>query len=83
MPIGNGLDFQLGRWDNLLGYESSDSYKNPNYTRSYAYSFEPTEHTGLLASYKFCDAVNLQAGVADTVNTIGAEFSHGPRQRSH
>jgi hypothetical protein len=69
MPIGNGLDWQLGRWDNLLGYESSDSYKNPNYTRSYAYSFEPTEHTGLLASYAVSSSVNIQAGVVDTVNT--------------
>jgi Putative beta-barrel porin-2, OmpL-like. bbp2 len=69
MPIGNGLDWQLGRWDNLLGYESSDAYKNPNFTRSYAYSAEPTEHTGLLASYKFCDAFTLQAGVADTATT--------------
>jgi hypothetical protein len=71
MPIGNGLDWQLGRWDNLLGYESSDSMKNPNFTRSYGYSFEPTEHTGLLASYKVCDAVNVQAGVANTVTTLG------------
>jgi hypothetical protein len=71
VPVGNGLDFQLGRWDNLLGYEGSDSYKNPNYTRSYGYTIEPTEHTGLLASYKVCDAVNLQAGVADTLTTGG------------
>jgi Putative beta-barrel porin-2, OmpL-like. bbp2 len=71
MPIGNGLDWQLGRWDNLLGYESSDSYKNPNWTRSYAYTAEPTEHTGLLATYKFCDAFTLEAGVADTVTTTG------------
>jgi hypothetical protein len=78
MPIGNGLDWQLGRWDNLLGYEGSDSYKNPNYTRSYGYSFEPTEHTGLLASYKFCDAVNLQAGVADTVTTLGINDRSDP-----
>jgi hypothetical protein len=71
MPIGNGLDWQLGRWDNLLGYESSDAYKNPNWTRSYGYTAEPTEHTGLLASYKFCDAFSLRAGVADTVTTTG------------
>jgi hypothetical protein len=69
-PIGNGLDFQLGRWDNILGYESNDDYKNPNWTRSYGYSFEPTEHTGLLASYKFCDAVSVQVGAADTLTTI-------------
>jgi hypothetical protein len=78
MPIGNGLDWQFGRWDNLLGYESSDSYKNPNYTRSYAYTFEPTEHTGLLANYKFCDAVNLQLGVADTVTTLGLTSRSDP-----
>jgi hypothetical protein len=71
VPIGNGLDFQLGRWDSLLGYESSDSMKNPNYTRSYGKTFEPTENTGLLGSYKFCDAFTLQAGVADTLTTTG------------
>jgi len=78
MPVGNGIDWQLGRWDNLLGYESSDSYKNPNFTRSYGYSFEPTEHTGLLGSYKVCDAVNLQAGVADTVNTLALNSRTDP-----
>ncbi len=71
MPLGNGLDWQLGRWDNLLGYESSDAMKDPNWTRSYGYTAEPTEHTGLLATYKFCDAFTLQAGVADTVTTSG------------
>jgi hypothetical protein len=71
VPVGNGLDWQLGRWDSLLGYESSDSMKNPNYTRSYGKTFEPTENTGLLASYKFCDMFSLQAGVADTLTTTG------------
>jgi hypothetical protein len=71
MPLGNGLDWQLGRWDNLLGYESSDAYKDPNWSRSYGYTAEPTEHTGLLATYKFCDAFTLQAGVVDTVTTTG------------
>jgi hypothetical protein len=77
-PIGNGIDWQIGRWDNLLGYESSDSYKNPDYTRSYGYSFEPTEHTGLLGAYKVSDAVNLQVGVADTVNTLGLNSRSDP-----
>ncbi len=70
LPVGNGIDLKLGRWDNIIGYESSDAYKNPNWSRSYGYSFEPTEHTGLLASYKFNDSINLQAGVADTINTL-------------
>jgi hypothetical protein len=70
MPIGNGLNWKIGRWDSLLGYESSDSMNNPNYTRSYGKTFEPTENTGLLASYKVCDSLNLQAGVADTLTTL-------------
>jgi hypothetical protein len=70
-PVGNGLDFQMGRWDNLIGYESNDSYKNPNWTHSYGYSLEPTEHTGLLSTYKICDALTAQVGVVDTLTTVG------------
>jgi hypothetical protein len=78
VPVGNGIDFELGRWDSLLGYESSDSMKNPNYTRSYGKTFEPTENTGLLGSYKFCDAVSAQAGVADTLNTLSVNARSDP-----
>jgi len=78
MPVGNGIDWQLGRWDNLLGYEGSDSYKNPNFTRSYGYSFEPTEHTGLLGTYAFNSTVSLQAGIADTINTLGLNSRSDP-----
>jgi hypothetical protein len=69
MPVGNGIDWQLGRIDSLLGYESSDSYKNPNFTRSYGKTVEPTEMTGLVASYKFSDAISLQLGASDTATT--------------
>jgi len=68
MPVGDGLHWQIGRWDSLLGYESSDSMLNANYTHSYGKTFEPTENTGLLLSYKN-DAFSAQAGVANTVNT--------------
>jgi len=78
MPIGNGIDWKIGRWDSLLGYESSDSMKNPNYTHSYGKTFEPTENTGILASYKVCDAVTVQAGVADTLNTFGLNTRSAP-----
>ena len=72
IPIGNGLELKLGRFDNILGYETSDAMNDPNWTRSYGYSMEPTEHTGLLASYKFADWIGLQAGIADEVSTVGA-----------
>jgi len=72
VPVGNGMDFKVGEWDNLLGYESTDSYKNPNWTRSYGYTIEPTEHIGILASYKFSDCVTAQFGVA---NDLTAGFN--------
>jgi len=69
MPIGNGLDWQIGRFGNILGYESTTSYQNPNWTHSYAWTIEPTEHTGVLASYKVCESFSILAGVANTVTT--------------
>src|SRR5229473_4647447 len=68
-PIGNGLQFQIGRFGNVIGYESTTSYLNPNYTHSYAWSIQPTEHTGILASYKFNDLLSAQLGLANEVTT--------------
>ncbi|MCX6923933.1 MAG: outer membrane beta-barrel protein [Verrucomicrobia bacterium] len=67
-PVGTGLDFKMGVFDSIIGYESLEAGNNPNFTRSYGNSIEPTTHTGLLASYRFCDAFSASAGVADTVN---------------
>jgi hypothetical protein len=71
IPIGNGLELKLGRWDALLGYESSDAEYNPNWTHTYGKTFEPTENTGLLASYKFAEWFGAQVGIADELTTIG------------
>jgi hypothetical protein len=65
-PVGNGLDFKMGVFDTLLGYEVSDGPNNPNITRSYGYTIEPQTHTGVLMSYQFCEAFSASAGVANT-----------------
>jgi hypothetical protein len=70
VPVGNGIDFEVGQWDNIIGYESNDDYKNPNWSRSYGYSIEPTTHTGVLGTYKFSDAISLQLGVANSLDTL-------------
>ena len=67
-PVGNGLDWKIGVFDTVIGYESLSSPSNPHYTHSYGFTIEPTTHTGLLASYKVNDAVSLSAGVANTVS---------------
>jgi len=65
-PVGNGLDFKMGVFDGIIGYESFDSYKNPNYSRSYGYSITPRTHTGILASYQVAEWMSLMVGIADT-----------------
>ena len=65
-PIGNGLDLKLGTWDTIIGYEVFNSGSNPNYTRSWGYTLEPTQHTGLLGSYQINKVVGVSAGIANT-----------------
>ncbi len=66
-PVGNGIDWKLGVWDTVIGYEGTTSGNNPNYSRSFGYNLEPTTHTGLLGSYKVIDEVTVQAGIANTL----------------
>jgi hypothetical protein len=75
VPAGNGIDFKVGSFSTVIGYESFESYLNPNYSRSFGWQLEPTQHTGVLASYKITDAVGVSAGVA---NTWGAGISARP-----
>jgi hypothetical protein len=67
-PVGNGIDWKVGVFDTIIGYESTSSPLDPNYTRSYGYSIEPTTHTGVLATYKVADVLSMTAGVADSSN---------------
>jgi len=76
-PLGNGLDFKIGVWDTLIGYEVFESINNPNVTRSYAYSIEPTTHTGIQADYQFCDSLSAIVGVADTFGPVINERAFG------
>lgn len=67
-PIGNGIDWKIGVFDTIIGYESSNAGDNPNYSRSWGYTIEPTQMTGILGSYRFCDVVSASFGVANTWN---------------
>src|SRR2546426_4394520 len=66
MPFGNGIDWKIGVFDSIIGYESVESPNNPNYTRSFGHSIEPQTHTGVLASYRWNDNVSFSAGIANT-----------------
>ena len=82
-PIGNGLDFKLGSFSTIGGYEVFEAGDNANYSRSYAWQAEPTQHTGLLASYKVNDTLSLRAGAANTFATgINNRTAKGQRDES-
>jgi Putative beta-barrel porin-2, OmpL-like. bbp2 len=83
-PVGNGIDWKIGVWDTIVGYESLNDPANPNYTRSYAYGLEPTTHTGILGTYKVSDMVTVQAGVADSGGSSGVnDFAARESQKAY
>jgi hypothetical protein len=65
VPVGNGLELHIGQFGTFNGYEAYDSYKNPNWSRSYGFFDETSAHTGIAAFYKVCDSLTLQAGVGN------------------
>ena len=72
-PVGNGLDWKVGVFDTIIGYESVEGPVNPNYTRSFGQAIEPQTHTGALATYRFSDLISASAGMANTTTpTINA-----------
>jgi hypothetical protein len=77
-PVGNGIDWKIGIFDTIIGYESTTSGNNPNYSRSFGYNIEPTTHTGVLASYKAFDWLSVQAGVADTAYAGSGAYTAAP-----
>jgi hypothetical protein len=68
-PIGNGVDFKMGAFDTPIGHEVANVAENAHFTRSLAWSLQPTTHTGLSAAYRFNDLFAVALGV---VNGRGA-----------
>ena len=82
-PIGNGLDFKVGVWDTPIGYETFDAHKNPNYSRSWGYTIEPTTHTGVLMSYQLCKWASASAGMANTFGPSINARGNPPKAESY
>ena len=81
LPAGNGIDVKMGVFNTIIGYESFESYLNPNFSRSFGWQLEPTQHTGILASYQLSEAVSVAGGVADT--WAAGVNARSPRAESH
>lgn len=77
-PVGNGIEWKIGVFDTIIGYESVASPNNPNYTRSYGQTIEPQTHTGILGTYRVNDIISVAAGVANTVGPVINSKAQGP-----
>lgn len=82
-PVGNGIDFKVGVFDTIIGYESLESGNNPNFTRSWGHSIEPQTHTGVLATYRFTDYISAAVGVANTVGPMINERAFPEKSESY
>jgi Putative beta-barrel porin-2, OmpL-like. bbp2 len=82
-PVGNGIDWKIGVMDGIIGYETTTSGGNPNMTRSYGYTIEPTTQTGLLGTYRFCDAISASFGIANEVGPTINERAVPPSWKAY
>jgi hypothetical protein len=77
-PVGNGIQWKIGVWDTLVGYEVLTSADNPNFTRSWGFTIEPTTHTGVHAGYQINDWLAAEACVANTFGPTINGRAHPP-----
>ena len=82
-PVGNGIDWKIGVFDTIIGYEVLGSPSNPNFTRANGFTIEPFTHTGIQAGYKVSDALTLTAAVADTFGTSINARANPPKAESY
>ncbi|MCU0788136.1 MAG: porin, partial [Verrucomicrobia bacterium] len=76
-PVGNGLEFKMGVFDTIIGYEAYNFNANPNFTRSLGWAIEPTQHTGLLSSYRINDIVSAVTAPEDMGALAGSTLYGG------
>ncbi len=73
-PLGNGVTFQAGRMNTLIGYEVIESPLNPNFSRSFMFGIgEPFTVTGLRASYDLNDNASFAVSAINSFTGLQAD----------
>jgi Putative beta-barrel porin-2, OmpL-like. bbp2 len=68
IPLGNGIEFLLGRFDTPIGFESNDAAENYTISRSsLVRSLRPGVTTGAKIYYAFSDLVDLHFYVVNSL----------------
>jgi len=77
-PVGNGIDFKVGRFVALAGYEVIERPANLNITYGNLFTnMIPLYHQGVEASYKFNDTVNVSGAVVNGWNNSHPSITGG------
>ncbi|CAF0689689.1 outer membrane beta-barrel protein [Candidatus Methylacidithermus pantelleriae] len=67
VPVGNGLDFKVGKFAAPIGYEVIERPANMNFTYGNIFTnLLPTTLVGLQSTYKFSDQWSAMLGIADS-----------------
>lgn len=86
VPVGNGLDFKVGQFGTYNGYEAYDTYKDPNWSRSYGFYIESSAHTGVSTSYKFNESISVQAGIGNMAgfnNQVNSKYNGAESKKAY
>ncbi len=66
-PVGNGIDFKVGKFGTPAGYEVVERPANLNTSYGLLWqNIQPLSHTGILANYNLNDQVGFELGVANS-----------------
>ena len=75
VPVGSGLDLQVGQFDTIIGYEGIDFNTNPFYSHSWGFALEPTLHTGVKGTYQVADEMSVSALIANKLGEGGLDVN--------
>ncbi|MBR89874.1 MAG: hypothetical protein CMO66_01180 [Verrucomicrobiales bacterium] len=82
LPVGTGIDLNVGRFDTILGMESVDYINNPHFSHSWGYAIEPTIHEGIKGSYQLTDNIGVTGLLANTIEASSAGSSNNSDRKT-
>lgn len=68
LPVGKGLNVDVGKWGSSLGVEGNYSKDQMNYSRSFYYYFLPFYHAGVRTAYHANDKLALNYWIVNGTN---------------
>lgn len=74
IPVGNGLDLQVGKFGSILGFEADERPANMNITQGFNAIVDPAPSTGILGTYPINDRLTIIGGI---INGAGQDTNVG------